>query len=116
MAIFFVVIFSITFLQPILAIETGLEATATTAGFETSTASKTPSEIVAGIVKVALGFVGTLFLIFIIVSGFQWMTAGGNTETITKARQRIINATIGLVIVLGAYAITTFIILKLVFL
>ena len=112
MAIFFIVIFSIILLQPLLAIETGLEATATTAGFETGSDIKDPTEIIASIINTALGLVGTLFLIFIIVSGFQWMLAGGNAETITKAKKRIINATIGLIIILSAYAITWFITTK----
>ena len=110
MAIIFIAVFSIFFIQPTLAIETGLEATAGEAGFETGATAKDPSQIVAGVVQIALGLVGTLFLIFIIVSGFQWMMAGGNSEIIGKAKQRIINATIGLIIVLGAYAITTFVV------
>lgn len=101
-------IFSLILLHPVFAIETGLQATANTAGFETA-AAKTPPQIVAGIIQIALGLVGTLFLIFIIISGFQWMAAGGNTETITKAKKRIVNATIGLLIVLAAYSITWFV-------
>lgn len=116
MAILFIVIFSLFLLQPALAINTGLEATATTAGFETGAEAKDPAQIVASIVKIALGFLGILFIALIIVSGFQWMTAGGNSDAIAKARSRIINAIIGLVIVLSAYAITSFLILKLAFL
>jgi Type IV secretion system pilin len=121
MAIFVIVIFSIFSIQAIQAsgastIETGLDTTAGTAGFQTDETGyvKSPSEIAASIVKVMLGFVGTLFLILIIVSGFQWMMAGGNSEILTKARKRMINATIGLIIILGAYTLTTFVIMKLV--
>lgn len=56
-----------------------------------------------------LGFVGAIFLILIIYGGILWMTAGGNEEQIKKARKYIINATIGLVIVVLANLITTFI-------
>ena len=113
-AIFVIVFFSILFTSPILAIETGLDETAGMAGFETGATAKTPPQIVASVIQIALGFVGTLFLIFIIVSGFQWMTAGGNATTIETAKKRIINATIGLVIILAAYAITQFVLIEIV--
>ncbi len=69
--------------------------------------------VVEGI-KIALGLLAILFVILIIISGFQWMTAGGNTDTITKARQRMTNAVIGLVIVLAAFSITEFILDKII--
>ena len=75
-----------------------------------NTTDETPIAVKIGdAIKIVLGFIGTIFLILMIISGFQWMTAGGNAETITKAKQRIINATIGLVVTLAAFAITYFI-------
>lgn len=68
--------------------------------------------IVIDIIQTILSFLGLLFVILIIWSGFQWMTAGGSSDAVTKAKQRIINAVIGLVIVLAAYAITNFVITK----
>ncbi len=56
-----------------------------------------------------LSFVGVLFLLLMIYAGLTWMTAGGNQEQIKKARSLMINAVLGLIIVLGAYAITAFI-------
>ena len=56
-----------------------------------------------------LSFVGVLFLALIIFAGVSWMTAGGNDQKIEKAKNLIINAAIGLLIVLAAYAITSFI-------
>ncbi len=56
-----------------------------------------------------LSFVGVLFLILIIFAGISWMTAAGNDQKIEKAKSLIINAVIGLLIVLSAYAITNFI-------
>ena len=78
------------------------------------TVASSPTTIVIEIIKIALGVLGMLFVILIIWSGFQWMTAGGNTEIITKARQRIINAVIGLVIVLAAFGITEFVLDKII--
>ena len=65
-----------------------------------------PVNIVGDIIKVALGFLGLIFVILIIWSGYQWMTAGGNSEAITAAKKRMLNAVIGLIIVLSAFTIT----------
>ncbi|HNV96881.1 MAG TPA: hypothetical protein PKL13_01010 [bacterium] len=58
------------------------------------------------IINMALSFLGIIFLILIIISGLQWMMAGGNEETISKAKNRIKNSIYGLAIILIAYAIT----------
>ncbi|MBU1037113.1 pilin [Patescibacteria group bacterium] len=64
------------------------------------------SQLPARIIVLILGFVGIIFLILIIISGFQWMTASGNEEKISSARKRIINASIGLGITLCAFIIS----------
>ncbi len=64
---------------------------------------------IGGIINVILGFLGIIFLILIIYAGFLWMTAGGNDETVGKARKILINSTIGLVIVIAAFTISSFI-------
>ncbi|MCR4280446.1 MAG: hypothetical protein NUV82_03420 [Candidatus Komeilibacteria bacterium] len=71
-----------------------------------------PGYIAGEVIKIALSFIGLIFVIFIIVSGFQWMTAGGNEDAITKARKRMVNATIGLIIVLGAFVITDYVLVR----
>lgn len=67
------------------------------------------SKLIGTVVSVLLGLLGIIFIVLIIVGGFQWMTAGGNEESIKKAKSRIFSAVIGLVIVLAAYAIWTFV-------
>lgn len=61
------------------------------------------------IIGIGLSFIGTIFFVLIIYSGIMWMTAAGNEQQVAKAKDIIIAATIGLVIVLSAYAITRFI-------
>jgi hypothetical protein len=63
--------------------------------------------IIATIIQVLLGFLGIIFLILTIVSGFKWMTAQGNDDEIKKAKKTLTNAIIGLVVVLAAYIITS---------
>lgn len=60
------------------------------------------------IIGVALSFVGAIFFILMIYGGFLWMTARGDEGQVTKAKDMIFAAVIGLVIVLSAYAITSF--------
>jgi len=62
-------------------------------------------DIIGNIIEVLLGFVGVLFLVMIIYGGFTWMTAGGDTNKISKAKDTIIKATIGIVIIMSSYAI-----------
>ncbi|NLZ74698.1 hypothetical protein GX917_02245 [Candidatus Falkowbacteria bacterium] len=71
--------------------------------------------IIATIIRIALSLLAAIFLILIIVAGFQWMTAGGNEQKVEKALARIKTAVIGLIIVLAAYAITVFLFLYLPF-
>ena len=62
------------------------------------------------VVQLALSFLGILAVILILYGGFTWMTAGGDTGKVDKAKKWIINATIGIIIILGAYILTSFII------
>lgn len=69
-----------------------------------------PLRVTLNIINAILAFLGLFFLILIIYAGFQWMMSGGNEEIITKARKRLINAIIGLLIVLGSWIIANTII------
>jgi hypothetical protein len=65
--------------------------------------------LISRIIQIVLSFLGIIFLILIIFSGFRWMTSGGNEEAVKKAQGTIKTAIIGLVIVLTAYSITYFV-------
>ncbi len=81
-----------------------LEKTGEFAGF--SQADETSlARTIGGIVNVVLSFLGIVFVILVILGGYQWMTAGGNEEQVSKAKDRIKNAVIGLIVVTSAYAI-----------
>lgn len=68
------------------------------------------SETVGRIVRVALSLVGTGFFVLMLYAGFLWMTARGSDEQVEKSMGIIKTAVIGLVITLGAYGITTYIV------
>lgn len=65
--------------------------------------------LIGKVVGAGLAFVGVLFFILMIYGGLLWMTAQGNEQQVTKAKDLIIAAVVGLVIVLSAYAITAYI-------
>lgn len=67
-------------------------------------------ERIGDIIGIFLSLLGVVFLILMLVAGFNWMTAGGDEEKISKARATIREAIIGLVIVIAAYAISVFVI------
>jgi len=86
-------------------------------GAEYGEDAQAPTSLVTIIVRIinySLGLLGVLFLGLLVMSGYQWMTAGGNEEQVTKAQSRMKNAIIGLVIVLMSWAITYFVIYKMV--
>ena len=49
------------------------------------------------------------FLVYFLIAALQWITAGGESGKVEKARNRIVNGVIGLVILVGAYAFIGFI-------
>lgn len=66
--------------------------------------------VVVNIIQFLLGFLAIIAIIIVLYAGFQWMTAAGNEEKITSARATLTAGLIGLVIILAAYAITSFVI------
>ena len=71
---------------------------------------KRPIEIVGGIIKIGLNIVGLIFLALMIYGGFLWMTARGEEAKVTKSKELLEAAIIGLVIVFAAYGITYFVV------
>lgn len=58
-----------------------------------------------GIINYALVAAGLVAVIYIIISGFMYVTSGGNEEATKKASKGLLNAVIGLIVIFAAYAI-----------
>ncbi|MBI4437799.1 hypothetical protein HY631_02505 [Candidatus Uhrbacteria bacterium] len=67
-------------------------------------------DTVSQIIRIALGFLGVIAVVIILIGGFKWMTSGGNDEKVKGAKKLIFSGIIGLVIVVAAYAIASFVI------
>jgi len=70
-----------------------------------SGSSATWQGLVTGIIGVMLMFAGGLAVIYLIYSGILYITAAGNPDSAKKGQQGIINAIIGIVIIVLAYVI-----------
>jgi len=79
-------------------------------GAATGLTAVDPRVIAARIINVALGTLGIIFLAIILYAGFLWMTAGGDSAKVEKAKAWMRNAVIGLVIIMLSWAIVTFVI------
>lgn len=67
-------------------------------------------EIIGNVIKSALTLLGVGAAILIIYAGYLWMTARGKEERVTKAKDTLEAAIIGLIIIIAAYAITYFVV------
>jgi hypothetical protein len=65
--------------------------------------------LIGNLINLALSFLGIVLLLIVIYAGFLWMTAGGEEDQVKKAKALITNAVIGLVLLLSALAISTFV-------
>ena len=65
--------------------------------------------LLGNIIKAILGIVGSLALVMFIYGGITWMLSAGNQEQVTKGKNIIIWATLGLVIIFTAYALVKFV-------
>ncbi|MBP9749109.1 hypothetical protein KBD18_02800, partial [Patescibacteria group bacterium] len=69
--------------------------------------------IVARIIRNFFALLGIIAVVLILYGGFLWMTSNGEESQIDKAKRVILNAVIGLAIILSAVAITQFILSRL---
>ena len=69
--------------------------------------------IIARIIRAVFGVLGIIALVIVLYAGFLWMTSGGDEDKITTARRLLLNAAIGLAIMLSAFGITQFVLSRL---
>ncbi len=69
-----------------------------------------PVEVTTNIIKIILGFLGLIAVVLILLGGFKWMTAAGNEDKIGEAKKLLAAGLIGLIIILMAYGLATFVI------
>lgn len=73
------------------------------------TGPKTDSGVLSGILNAVYFWAGAVAVIVIVVAGFMYTTSAGDPNQTKKAKDAILGASIGLVIVLLAFTITAFV-------
>ncbi|OGY44508.1 MAG: hypothetical protein A2729_01605 [Candidatus Buchananbacteria bacterium RIFCSPHIGHO2_01_FULL_39_14] len=61
--------------------------------------------IVGTIINYLFGVIAIVFLTFILIGGYLWMSATGNEEGIKKAKAFILNSIFGLMVIFLAYTL-----------
>ncbi len=62
-------------------------------------------ELIEGIIKLMLFIGGAVAVLFVIIGGYQYMTSGGNSEQAEKGKTTVVNAIIGIVLIVLAWVI-----------
>ena len=75
--------------------------------------NKDPREMVAQIINVVLTLLGIVAVLIVLLGGFKWMTAAGNEDKVSEAKKLLGAGVIGLVIILAAWGITSFVLTEL---
>ena len=101
------VMMTFSFSVPVFAQDYGLSQTADASGLNNYPTSV--PEIVGNVIGTALSLIAVIFFALMIFGGFLWMTAHGKEDQEKKALDTIIAATIGIIIILASYAITSFV-------
>ena len=83
-----------------------LNAGKTSAGYTDAVA---PQVTIASVIKIFLGFIGSIFIILIAMASYWFIIARGRSEKIEKASATMRGAVIGLFILVLSYAITSFV-------
>lgn len=61
--------------------------------------------IIGAIIGSLFALLGTVFLVFTLLGGFLWITAGGSEEKVLRAKKFIIGGIEGLIIIFMSYAL-----------
>jgi cytochrome bd-type quinol oxidase subunit 2 len=65
------------------------------------------------VIQVALGLLGVIFVVLMVYAGYLWMTARGEADQVDNAKDTIRRALIGFIIITAAYAITSYVMARL---
>lgn len=75
----------------------------------TGLGERDPRDIAASVIRIVLGFLGIVAVVIILLGGFKWMTAMGGDDKVGEAKKLITAGLIGLIIIIAAFAIATFV-------
>jgi len=57
------------------------------------------------VINIALALAGLIAVLFLIIGGFRYITAGGNSDNSDEAKKIILNAVIGIIVVILSFVV-----------
>lgn len=67
--------------------------------------SRNLTELIYAAIRLMLTFAGAIAVLFVVYGGFQYLTAQGNDEQAEKGKTTLVNAMMGIVIIILSYAL-----------
>lgn len=67
------------------------------------------SDAIGSIFNIAITVAGVVFVLLFLIGGIQYLAAAGNEENTNKAKRLLIDAVVGLVIVVISWAVGTYV-------
>jgi hypothetical protein len=103
--------------QPVFAdakaeICAGVGAVSGTGGCTTKEGDPSVDSLIATVINILSWLVGIIAVIMIIVSGFSYVTSGGDSGKLNTAKMTLIYAIVGIVIVAFSQALVKFVLTK----
>lgn len=62
-------------------------------------------DLIANVISLLLFVAGAVAVVFIIVGGYRYITSAGNEETAEKGKNTVVNAVIGIAVIILSYVI-----------
>jgi len=97
-----------------MAISNSLNGAATDVGSIATSAGLNQSQglpqIVGSTISILLGLLGIVFVVLVVYAGFLYLTSNGEETNVKKAKKLLTQAVIGLIIIVSAYAISSYVI------
>ena len=78
-------------------------------GLPRTLGGRTAQGVIGELVRNALGLSGVAALAVFVYAGIRYLTSQGNEETITKSKNMMVWAALGLVVLFASYSIVSFI-------
>jgi hypothetical protein len=63
------------------------------------------TDFIGRVINIALALAGLIAVLFLIIGGFRYITAGGNEDAASSAKKIILNAVIGIIVIILSFVV-----------
>jgi hypothetical protein len=71
--------------------------------------TKDANAALAGVLGTVYAWAGIVCIIIIVIAGYYYTTSSGDSAGVTRAKQAIIGAVVGLIVIMMAFVVTQFV-------